>query len=272
MPRPDRNFWYLLGDAGLFSLAAVCFDPTVVLSVFVAQLTTSPILIGAPAAIRIAGLYLPQLPVALGVRHFQHMQGFFFWQAAIGRGALLGCVLGAVLSDALGPGGTLALVLVAWAIFSFTEGAATLAWLDLIGDVMDPRLRGRYFGLVQSVGGVLSLGAGLGVRQALGPDLSALTFGGVFAWGFAAFALSVVCIGLVREPREKARPVIEESSLSHVGKLLRGADLVRLCSAQILGSSLQLALPSMRSLGETSSASAENGSAVSSWRRPSVHQ
>jgi predicted MFS family arabinose efflux permease len=221
----------------------VCFEPTVVLSVFVAQLTSSPILIGAPAAIRIAGLYLPQLPVALGVRHFERIQGFFFWQAAIGRGALLGCVVGALLLDRLGPPVALALVLAAWAIFSFTEGAATLAWLDLIGDVMDPRLRGRYFGLVQSVGGVLSLAAGLGVRTALGGDLAPTTFANVFAWGFAAFALSVVCVGLVRERRDKKRPPLEESSFTQLGKLVRGSHLVRLCSAQILASSLQLGLP-----------------------------
>jgi hypothetical protein len=215
----------------------------VVLSVFVAQLTSSPILIGAPAAIRIAGLYLPQLPVALGIRHFQHIQGFFFWQAAIGRAALLGCVVGALFASSLGPAATLVIVLSAWAVFAVTEGAATLAWLDLIGDVMDPRLRGRYFGLVQSVGGVLSLAAGLGVRAALGRDLAPLTFAPVFGWGFVAFAVSVVCIGLVRERRDKPRPRLEGSSFKHVATLVRGGHLVRLTIAQILVSSLQLALP-----------------------------
>ena len=91
MPRRvDRNFGLLVGDAGLFSLAAVCFDPSVVLPLFVAQFTTSPLLIGAPAAIRLAGLYLPQLPVGIAVRRFERIKPFFFWQAAIGRGALLG--------------------------------------------------------------------------------------------------------------------------------------------------------------------------------------
>lgn len=85
-PRPDRNFLLLLGDAGLFSLAMVCFDPDIVLSVFMAQFTTLPLLIGAPAAIRLAGLYVPQLPAAIGLRRFQRIKPFFFWQAAIGRG------------------------------------------------------------------------------------------------------------------------------------------------------------------------------------------
>src|SRR2546430_10063783 len=90
--RSDRNFLLLLADAGLFSLAIVCFDPSVVLSVFMAQFTTSPLLIGAPAAIRLAGLYLPQLPAAIALRRVQRIVPFFFWQSAIGRGALLGTV------------------------------------------------------------------------------------------------------------------------------------------------------------------------------------
>src|ERR1051326_7349043 len=88
----------MLGDAGLFSLAIVCFDPSVVLSVFMAQFTTSTLVIGAPAAMRLAGLYVPQLPVAIALRRIRRIKPFFFWQAAIGRGALLGTVAAALLA------------------------------------------------------------------------------------------------------------------------------------------------------------------------------
>jgi predicted MFS family arabinose efflux permease len=242
-PRPDRNFWCLVGDAGLFSLAAVCFEPTVVLSVFVAQLTSWPILIGAPAALRIAGLYLPQLPVALGIRHFSHVQSFFFWQALVGRAALIGCAVAAFLATRIPPELTLGIVFVAWFVFTFTEGAATLAWLDLIGDVIDPRLRGRYFGIVQVLGGVMALMAGLGVSAALAGSLEPRTFASLFAWGFVGFMFSVVCIGLVRERRDTPRPPPVESSLAQVRKLVGGKHLLRLTVAQILAASLQIALP-----------------------------
>jgi len=241
--RPDRNFWLLVGDAGLFSLAAVFFDPVVVLPVFVAQFTTSPLLIGAPAAIRLAGLYLPQLPVAVGIRRFQHIKGFLMWQAVVGRVALLGCVAVALLAGGLSPEAVLVITLLAFAVFSFTEGAATLAWLDLIGDVIHSRLRGRYFGIVQLLGGLASVGSGLAVRSLLADAAAPPDFAPVFGWGCLAFFLSIVCIALVRERHDAPRPVVHESSLTHVASLLRGGHLLRLGVAQVLASSLQLALP-----------------------------
>ena len=245
-PHPDRNFWLLVGDAGFFALAIVCFDPSVVLPVFVAQFTASPILIGAAAAIKLAGLYLPQLPVAIGIRHLRSTKPFFFWQAAVGRAALLGCVLAAAWAASVPPAAVVLLVLVAWAVFSFTEGAATLAWLDLVGDVVDSRLRGRYFGIIQFLGGVLSIGGGFAVRQALAGDQAPATFAWLFGAGCIPFALSVACIGGIQQrstPRPSLEPANAEPPLDQVLSLLRGGHLLRLGVAQILASSLQLALP-----------------------------
>src|SRR5689334_323797 len=185
--RPDRNFWFLLGDGGLFSLAMVCFDPSVVLSVFLVGFTNSPLLIGAPAAIKLAGLYVPQLPVAFLVRHFRRIKPFFFWQALVGRCALIGIVGAAALADNVPSALVVSLVLLAWAVFSVTEGAATLAWLDLVGDVVHIRLRGDYFGAVQTLGGILAVCAGFGVQAALPADLTPQAFLPVFTWGFVAF-------------------------------------------------------------------------------------
>ena len=241
--RPDRNFLLLVGDAGLFSLAAVCFDPSVVLSVFMAQFTSWPLLIGAPAAIRLAGLYLPQLPSAVAVRHFRHIKPFFFWQAAIGRGALLGLVAAAALAGSVRPEAIVASVLLAWIAFSFTEGAATLAWLDLVGDVIHVRRRSTYFGIVQVLGGVLSVGTGFVVRAVLAGDIVPSTFVPLFGGGFVAFVLSVICIGLVREGGHAPRARVEGPGLAHLASLLRGANLPRISAAQILAGSLQFALP-----------------------------
>src|SRR5579859_7618898 len=244
MLRPDGNFWLLVGDAGLFSLAAVCFDASVVLPVFVAQFTSSPLLIGAPAAIRLGGLYLPQLPAALSIRRFQHIKGFLMWQVVGGRLALLACVPAALAATGgLSPEAILAIVLCAFAVFAFTEGAATLAWLDLVGDVIHSRLRGRYFGVVQLLGGLASVGAGFGVRGLLANAVSPPDFVPLFAWGIVAFFLSAACIALVREPRDAVRAVPDEPTLTHVAELLRGGHLLRLGVAQVLAGSLQLALP-----------------------------
>jgi hypothetical protein len=241
--RPDRNFLLLLGDAGLFSLAIVCFDPSVVLSVFMAQFTTSPLLIGAPAAIRLAGLYLPQLPAAIGLRQVQRIVPFFFWQAAIGRGALLGLIAAALLAGHVPAEVVVAVMLVAWLVFSFTEGAATLAWLDLLGEVIHVRLRATYFGSIQVLGGVLAVGAGLGVRAALNDEITPQAFIPVFGWGFFAFLLSVICIGLIRERQSTRRASLDEPTITHMATLLRGGHLRRISLAQILAGSIQFGLP-----------------------------
>jgi hypothetical protein len=242
-PRPDRNFWLLVADAGLFTLSVVFFDASVVLPVFVAQFTTSPLLIGAPAALRLGGLYLPQLPAAVGIRRFQHVKGFLMWQIGIGRGALLACIVVALLAGGLPASVVLAVVLVAFAAFSFTEGAATLAWLDLVGDVVHSRLRGRYFGVVALLGGIASVGAGLAVRTLLADAVAPRDFAPLFAWGCLGLFLSAGCIGLVQERPDQPRPIVEESTLSHVLTLLRGWHLLRLGLAQVLAGSLQMALP-----------------------------
>src|SRR5438105_4378509 len=100
-PRVDRNYQLLVAEAALFSVAAVCFDAAVVMPVFVAKLSASPLLIGAPAALRLAGLYLPQLPVAIWIRRFRHIKGFLLWQALIGRASLLAFVPLALLATDL---------------------------------------------------------------------------------------------------------------------------------------------------------------------------
>ena len=241
--RPDRNFLLLLGDAGLFSLAIVCFDPSVVLSVFMAQFTTSPLLIGAPAAIRLAGLYLPQLPAAIGLRRVQHIVPFFFWQAAIGRGALLGMIAAALLAGHVPAEVIVAVMLAAWLVFSFTEGAATLAWLDLLGEVIHIRLRATYFGSMGVLGGMLAVGAGLGVRAALTGEITPRAFIPLFGWGFFAFVLSVICIGLIRENQPNRRATRDEPAFRHMAVLLRASHLQRISLAQILAGSIQFGLP-----------------------------
>jgi MFS family permease len=232
-----------VSDAGFFSLAAVCFDASVVLPVFVAQFTTSPLLIGAPAALRLGGLYLPQLPAALSIRRFQHIKGFLMWQVVVGRVALLACIAAALLAGGVPGEAVLAIVLVAFAAFAFTEGAATLAWLDLVGEVVHARLRGRYFGIVSLLGGLASVGAGFGVRSLLADAVAPADFAPLFSWGLLAFFLSAGCLALVREPHDRPRPTTDEPTLTHVATLLRAGHLWRLSVAQVLAGSLQMALP-----------------------------
>jgi MFS family permease len=243
-PRVDRNFVFLSVEAAFFSIAAVCFDAAIVLPVFIAQFTSAPLLIGAPAALRLAGLYLPQLPTALYIRRFKRIKGFLLWQAILGRAVLFACLPMALWASIIHPELVLAVVLVAFAVFAFTEGAATLAWLDFVGDVVHPRLRGRFFGGIGVLGGIGSIAAGFAVRELLGEDVAPPTFVPMFAVGCVCFMISALGIGLTHElPDLRRDQALDEPTLDHVTSLLRGGHVLRLTVAQVLAGSMQLALP-----------------------------
>jgi len=213
----SASFWALVGDSSAFNVAAAAFDPTTVLPLFIAQFTTSPLVIGMPAALRMAGLYLPQLPTTLAIRQHRRVKSFLLFQACAGRVPLLVAVPLALLASTLSPWLAVTLLLVAYAIFCFTEGAATLAWFDLIGKVLSPRLRGRFFGMIQLLGGIGSIAAGVFVQRTLTVGSShELGFAAIFGLGCAAFFVSCVCIARVSEKNEGPSPKRESHALQHL--------------------------------------------------------
>jgi MFS family permease len=242
--RYRRNFWAMVGDSSFFSVGINFFEMSTVLPVFIASFTSSPLLIGSPVAIKAAGLYLPQLPLAMALRGRRRIKGFLVLQALIGRAALAATVPIALLAGGVHGEWVVGLFLLAYAIFSFTEGAATLSWLDLIGKAISSRVRGRFFGLVQAVGGVMSIAAGATVlwilaAEWLGPSDR---FATLFALGVVFFFASLFCITLVHEPDEKVAAVESATALEQLRGLL-DERLRRVMIAQVLVGSFQIALP-----------------------------
>ena len=166
------------------------------------------------------------------------------WQATLGRAALFACLPVALWASQVQAELVVAVVLVAFAIFAFTEGAATLAWLDFVGDVVHPRLRGRFFGGIGVLGGIGSIAAGFAVRGLLADDVTPPTFVPMFAVGCACFMISALGIGLTRDlPDLRRDEALDEPTLDHVISLLRDGHVLRLTVAQVLAGSMQLALP-----------------------------
>ncbi len=248
----SRNFRALAGDSASFAVGLSFFEMATVLPVFIVNFTDSPLLIGSVVALKNAGYYLPQLPFALGLRRLKHVKTAVLVLALIGRLALVGTVPLTLLSPGLDRALVLWLFLGGYALFSFTEGGASLAWLDLVGKAVVPRVRGRLFGVAQAVGGVASLFAAACVQAVLGGDRLAFpfNFAVLFALGCAAFAVSFVCIALVHEPRSEDDGDERVPTRTAVRDLVLDGRVQRVVLAQVLAGSLNLALPFYVIFGE----------------------
>ncbi len=235
----------MVGDGAFFGVGLAFFEVSTVLPFFIASYTSSPILIGCAAAVKTAGWYLPQLPTALALLGRVRIKSFFLQQALIGRLALAAVVPVVFLAARLPASWVLVSFLVAYAVFAFTEGAATLAWFDLVGKAIAATSRGRFFGMVQLLGGTVGIGGGVAVGWLLGADRLALStrFGLIFTLGSLAFVLSTLCIALVREPVETIASATRTSALREVTRVATDPHLRAVAVSQILVGTVQLALP-----------------------------
>lgn len=241
-----RNFWAMVGDGAFFNVGLTFFEASIVLPVFIASLTPSPLLIGSAAALKTAGWYIPQLPTAVALLGRQRIKGFFLVQALIGRLALVGVVPVVLMAERVPPILVVGLFLPAYAVFAFTEGAATLAWLDLVGKAILHGVRGRFFGTIQLLGGVVSIAAGLATGWLLsGGSLDyPANYAAVFTLGGLAFLVSAGCIALVEEPREVVAARRDGgTALDEVRRTLGDDRLSHVILSQILAGTLYLGLP-----------------------------
>lgn len=239
------NFWAMVGDGAFFSVGLAFFEVSTVLPFFIASYTSSAVLIGSVAAVKTAGWYVPQLPTALALLGRVRIKNFFLLQALIGRLALAAVVPVVFLAGRMPAGWLVASFLLAYAVFAFTEGAATLAWFDLVGKAISPTTRGRFFGMVQLLGGIVGVSAGVAVGWLLAADRLALParFGLIFTFGSVAFLVSAACIALVHEPIESIGGETRTSAMREVTRLAGDAHLRGVAVSQILVGTLQLALP-----------------------------
>ena len=240
-----RNFRALAADGASFAVGLTFFEMATVLPVFIAHFTDSALLIGSAVALKNAGYYLPQLPIALGLRQVRQVKGMFLGFALVGRLALLLTVPIALFSTGMDPRLVVALFLGVYAIFSFTEGGASLAWMVVPGKVLVPSVRGRMFGLAQAAGGVASIAAAGIVQLVLGGNRLAFpaNFAVLFGLGFLAVAVSFVCIVLVHEPVGRDDQPEDLAAGAAVRELVRDWRLQRVLVAQVLEGRLNLELP-----------------------------
>jgi len=203
-----RNFSLGVLNGVFFNLFVALLDPSLVLSWFVSQLTTSNFLIGLIMPIQNGGWFLPQFLVSGYLQRRQRKLPFYACMAGV-RVVIWGLMtLGVFLiKDATV---LLAVFFVLLTAYSLAAGLDGLSFMDIVAKTIPPTRRGAFFAWRLFLGGILALGGSLAVKYILDerrglafPDNYAL----LFLLSFFTLCVALGSFTLVVEPLE---PVNEE--------------------------------------------------------------
>ena len=243
------NFGAITLDVAFWSAGMACVDVGAVLPVFVSTLTGSKLLIAALTVLPGVGWTLPQLIGVSRIMHRPRKKGYLLGVAALGRTPML--VLPALLLFFPPSSKSLMLwaLVVCYGTLFLTDGLIGAAWYDIIGKTIPARVRGRFFGSMNILGGMGALGSGWLVRRVLAsPHLTyPRQYGVLFACMCAGLLLSFLLLAIIREPEgpvpsERAQPFREV--LSQVPRIWRrSSPLRRLLAVSWLGGLAGLAWP-----------------------------
>jgi hypothetical protein len=159
--------------------------------------------VGAPVAItgwleplRRGGSLVPQLAVSAWIRSRPLRK--WFWVAA---GTIQAVALLAIAATALGLDGTAAgvAVLAALAVFSVASGVGSVAFGDVLGKTIAKGKRGQLLAVRATVGGALTLVAGLTLRFVVGEEAGVGLYAGLVAAAAALWAIAAVLFALIPE-------------------------------------------------------------------------
>ncbi|ABZ82980.1 transporter, major facilitator family [Heliomicrobium modesticaldum Ice1] len=214
-PVDKRNFYFMTANGALYFTALAFIDGTIVVPLFLNQLTQSPVLVGLASTVRTVGFFLPQILMAGWVTGATRLNRFIFRLHLTTRLPLFLPAL-AVWFDA--PPALVALLfLSAYTLFAFGEGIAQVPWMDVFGRTIDDSHRGKLFGTMQALGGLGALAGTLVVQRVFAsprltfPDNFAL----LIAIGAACMFLSTIMIRLAVDP-PKTKEEARQLSVAHV--------------------------------------------------------
>lgn len=200
----QRNTVFGISNGALLMLADTFIHPTLVLALFVSQISHSNLLVGLVPALSVAVWFLPQLFVAAMIQGRTRRLPVAIWSTFV-RALSIG-VLG-VLGFALGnrnPSFLLVAFFLLYTLYNLTAGAANVPIVDVVARTMPSNRLAFFFGQRNLWGGVLGFLAGFIIQRILAvdgafPDNYAL----LFMASFFALALGTYTQSMMREPRDR---------------------------------------------------------------------
>jgi len=199
-------------DGAFFGLGWGFSSFSTIIPLFVSRLTQSAILIGLIPAIHGVGWQLPQLFMANAVARQRRYKPMVMWITIHERLPYLGLALVAWFLPSLGTqlGLTLTFLLLIWQ--GLGSGFTANAWQSLIAKIIPPDWRGTFIGLQSAVANILISLAAVGAGYLLNRLDSPLDFSLCFIMTFVAMSVSMLFLGLTREPEDNEKQIPQQQA------------------------------------------------------------
>lgn len=218
--RVPRNFFLNVFNGGCTKLAEQLASPGLVLAWMLGAVGAPAAFAGLLVPIRQAGSLLPQLFVSGQIRRLSRQKWFWVGAGLTQATALLLMAMATVALEGAPAGLAVVLTL---GLFSLASGVGSIAFKDVMAKTTPKGRRGALLAARASLGGALTLVAGVTLRIVLGGDDGPTgAYAALLIVAAALWVLASILFAIIVEPegeRQKPRSVIQE--LRDGGALLR---------------------------------------------------
>lgn len=213
------NFLLVMFDSSLFSFVLALLSVDTIIPYLVSQLSDQRVWVGVASAIYFWGFFFPQFIGAYLVNGKPRRKWTIFWIAIAERLAILVIAILLQVINGLTPASRLTLFLLAYAVFSVTNGLIGPAYADFISKNIN-RNRGQFYGFMNGLGGLIGFSASLLALNVLDrtsfPNNLQILF-------WLAFASSFISPFLIVNFREVPYPVVSKPEpLAHFIRAIPG--------------------------------------------------
>ncbi len=207
-----RNFTVNILDFACYSWGMSFASMVTILPLYLSHLTTSPLLIGLVPALGSVFWFLPQLFTANYVERLERKQPFILLISIHERWPYLALGLSILLWPHASPTLSIVLFFLLLSIIGrLSGGLIGTAWQDYIAKIIPLGRRGLFFGLSNSLGGVLGAGGAAFSVYLLDHFPFPTSFAYCFLMAFAASVLSWSFLAMAKEPpRPSSKPPISQ--------------------------------------------------------------
>ncbi len=184
-----------------------------IVTLFVSRMTNSALLIGLIPAIHSVGWQLPQLFMANSVSRLRRYKPMVMWMTINERIPFLGLAMVALFMTRLGNKTALVLTFIILIWQGLGAGFTANGWQSMIAKIIPSDWRGTFFGVQAAWANVLISVAAVAAGFILDKVHDPVNFAICFTLTIFGMGLSMLCMGLTREPvdYEKTIPVRQSS-------------------------------------------------------------